>query len=296
MPSIADHDNVSLVIIGCGTPSPTPERFGSCFVLKVGDECLMFDCGPASTYKMVALGMAPTDIHHLFFTHHHFDHNVDYPCFLLSRWNHELPDMPLLKVYGPPPIRLITEKLIGPEGAFADDWRARVEHPASQAVYVARGGQLPRPKPWYDVTEIKAGDHIETEHCRVTAGHAVHLQPFLQCLCYRIEWAGGSIVISGDAGRDSGLVDFARGADTIVVNVWDHQTNMSVTLLSGFCGTLDAADLARSAGAKRLILAHQGPNITRPGSMERAIADMALVFSGELVFGEEFMQVDLESI
>ena len=34
---------------GTPTPTPTPTRFGSSHVLKLGDQLLMFDCGPATT-------------------------------------------------------------------------------------------------------------------------------------------------------------------------------------------------------------------------------------------------------
>jgi ribonuclease Z len=288
-------EKASLLIVGCGTPTPTATRFGSCLVLTIGDERLMFDCGPAATYKMVASGIAPTDVHHLFFTHHHYDHNADYSCFLLCRWDHERPGVFPLKVYGPEPTADITAKLIGPQGAFADDYRARMEHPASQAVYASRGGSLPRPAPSFEVVDIAAGTTIQTHRSTVTAGHAVHLQPFLKCLCYRIEWNGGSLVITGDAGRNRDLEAFARGAGTLVVNVWDHQMNMSETLLSGFCGTLDAAQLGRAAGARRLIVTHQSPHLALPGSRERAISDMVTIFSGEIVFGEESMQIDLNA-
>lgn len=154
MASLEDQTPPRLWLVGCGTPTPTPARFGSCLVLRVEGEHLMFDCGPAATYKMVKAGVAPTDISHLFFTHHHYDHNADTPCFLLCRWDHERPGVPRLKVHGPPPTALITERLIWPEGAFNDDWRARVEHPASQAVYAVRGGQVPRPPP-----PVRRGGH-----------------------------------------------------------------------------------------------------------------------------------------
>ncbi len=286
--------DVKLFLIGCGTPTPTPERFGSSLVIKAANEHLMFDCGPATTYKMRRAGLLPTDVSHLFFTHHHYDHNVDYPCFLLCRWDHEKPAVPRLKVYGPPPTKLITERLIGSEGAFADDWRARVEHPASQEVYAARGGRVHRPAPLFDVEEIVAGTSITTQNCRVTSGKAIHLQPMLESLAYRVDWDGGSIVITGDTGRCSVVKELARNATTLAVNVWDHQEEMSSTLLSGFCGTLDAAEIAAAAGVRRLVITHQGPNLCRPGYMEKAVADMAAVFKGELIFGEELQILDLD--
>ena len=42
--------NPQVTIIGCGTPTPLPDRFGSSYVVQVGDEKLLFDCGPASTW------------------------------------------------------------------------------------------------------------------------------------------------------------------------------------------------------------------------------------------------------
>jgi ribonuclease BN (tRNA processing enzyme) len=42
-------------------------------VLDIDGEKVMFDCGPAATYKLVKSGLWPTDIDYLFFTHHHFD-------------------------------------------------------------------------------------------------------------------------------------------------------------------------------------------------------------------------------
>ena len=50
----------------------------------------MFYCGPAATHKLVKAGLYPTQVDNVFFTHHHFDHNIDYPCFLLCHWGQGL--------------------------------------------------------------------------------------------------------------------------------------------------------------------------------------------------------------
>jgi ribonuclease Z len=72
-----------LYILGAGTP--TPDRYGSAHVVELGAERFLFDCGPAATHKPAKAGLFPTEIDRLFFTHHHFDHDVDYPAFLLVR-------------------------------------------------------------------------------------------------------------------------------------------------------------------------------------------------------------------
>ena len=57
-----------LYIIGAGTPTPTPTRFGSAYVLEIEGEKIMFDCGPAATHKLVKAGLFPTLVDFLFFT------------------------------------------------------------------------------------------------------------------------------------------------------------------------------------------------------------------------------------
>ena len=55
-----------LNIVGAGTPTPTRDRWGTCFILEICDQRLMIDCGPASTFKMHRLGIPCTSVHNLF--------------------------------------------------------------------------------------------------------------------------------------------------------------------------------------------------------------------------------------
>ena len=133
---------VEVFVLGGGTPTPTEFRFGSAHALRIGDEVLMFDCGPAATHKLVKAGLYPTQVDNLFFTHHHFDHNIDYPCFLLCRWDQAAGKGQELNVYGPKLTEEITQKVIGVGGAFESDWQARINLPGSQRVFVNRGGTI----------------------------------------------------------------------------------------------------------------------------------------------------------
>ena len=55
----------NVFILGAGTPTPTTTRFGTSYVLQVGDDQIMFDCGPAATDKLVKSGLFPTKVTHL---------------------------------------------------------------------------------------------------------------------------------------------------------------------------------------------------------------------------------------
>jgi ribonuclease BN (tRNA processing enzyme) len=179
-----------LYIIGAGTPTPTPDRFGSAWVVDTGSDLVMFDCGPAATHKLVKAGLFPTKIDNLFFTHHHFDHDADYPCFLLCRWDQSIGEEGLLKVRGPDLTAKITEGIIGEDGVFAHDWKARVGWEISQRVFVNRGGTLPRPAPVVDAQDIRADARIEGSDWEVRAAPAIHVQPFLDSLAGSVKTEG----------------------------------------------------------------------------------------------------------
>ena len=55
------RSSLRLHLLGCGYPPPygTGDRIrhGSAFLLEVGPELLLIDCGPATTYKMARMGI-----------------------------------------------------------------------------------------------------------------------------------------------------------------------------------------------------------------------------------------------
>jgi ribonuclease Z len=286
--------DLRLTLLGAGTPTPTPERFGSAEIVHVGPERLMFDCGPAATHKLVKAGIRPTDVDHLFFTHHHFDHDVDYPCFLLCRWDQGAGLERTLQVYGPGPTARLTAALIGAGGAFEHDWQARINFPTSQAVFVRRGGTLPRRPPKADALDIAPGWTIETDHWRVTAALAEHVQPWLDSLAYRVDTDAGSVVITGDTQPCASVLELARGADTLVSMCWDDDESMSEHgEYEAQTGIVGAATMARDAGVRRLVLTHMGAHISTPSVLEHWLARVRPIFPGEIVAGTELETVDL---
>lgn len=280
--------------MGAGTPTPSPKRFGTCYVAALDDELLMFDCGPASTHKLTRMGLWPTDVNHLFFSHHHFDHNVDYPCFLLCRWDQSTEKTPPLNVYGPTPTREVTELLIGPKGAFFPDWQARVEHPGSLEIYQSRGGRLPRRPPLVEVREIDGGESVNRGGWRVSCARVKHIEPWMPTLAYRLEFGGTSLVITSDTGYCRGIIDFARGADHLLVHCWDLQSRMRPAEAGMITGTLEAARIASEAGVSSLLLSHLGPRLDRPDDRKKAEDDIAGVFHGEFRFLDELSTIPLE--
>lgn len=256
----------------------------------------MFDCGPAATHKLVQSGLWPTEIDNLFFTHHHFDHDIDYPCFLLCRWDQSIGKENTLSVYGPTLTERITHGVLDKEeGIFAHDWIARVSHPLSQKIHVNRGGTLPRKPPVVYSRDIGPGTVKTSDKWEVTAAPAEHVQPYLDSLAYRLDTKGGkSIVFTGDTQPCDSVTELARDADVMLCMCWDDQEVMNEDGESfGQCGTTGAGRMAEAAGVKKLVLVHMGPHISQHGPLEKGIGDIREVYNGQVVYAEELMKLDV---
>ena len=283
-----------VTLLGAGVPTPTPRRFGSAYLLDVAGRCILIDCGPATTFKLTKAGRQAPEVSMLLFTHHHFDHNADYPCFVLTRWDQDVDQTPL-RVFGPPPTTALTRKLFeAPDGAYVCDWTARVEHPGSQRVFANRGGRLPRTAPKIDATDIDATFALGEAGFSVRAADTVHVQPYLESVAYRIDSDGASIVFSGDTEPVDSVVELARGADMLICMCWDTDRAMEADGLSGgMTGTTSAGKLAERAGVRTLVLTHVSAHLDSPAVREEGLRDVASVFGGRVVFGEELLSLDV---
>lgn len=287
---------MKITILGCGTPTPVPEAYGSSWLVEANGQKLLFDCGPATTHKLVKAGVSPVEVDHLFFTHHHFDHDSDFPAFVLTRWDQNVPRDRVLNVYGPPFTREFVEGVIdGEKGLFRKDWIARVRHPVSQVTYTDRGGVLPRKKPMLTVREIGPGELVQGDGWRVLVGRAEHVQPYLDSVAYRVEAGGRSIVLTGDTRPCESITELSRGADALVMMCWESLEQMERTGHEFSCASVKTAtETAKAAGVKQLVMVHIGVRLRRPEMIERRQAEAdAVGFSGRIIWGEELMEVPL---
>jgi ribonuclease Z len=97
-------------------------------------------------------------------------------------------------------------------------------------------------------------------------------------------------VFSGVSGPSDEVAELARGADVMVCMCWDRQSAM---VASGegegntMLGTTQAGVLAARADVETLVLSHINAHLDSPGVREDGIRDVAAVFDGTVVFGEE---------
>ena len=106
-------------------------------------------------------------------------------------------------------------------------------------------------------------------------GHASHVQPFLECLAFRLDSDEGSICYSGDSGLCEEMVALARGCD-VLIHMNHHFSGTEPTpSYRAACGNhRDNALLAQRAGVKTLVLTHLLAQIDQPGVRERIMHEI----------------------
>ncbi len=288
---------MELTLLGTGTPAPLMHRAGSSYLVRLGDEALLFDCGPGSVRRLLRKGVSPAQITALFLTHLHYDHCADYGYLVLNRWDQGSGKIAELDVFGPPPTAHMTELLFSGDGVYGPDLAGRTQHPGSEFVYEMRGGVLPRKRPAPRVSEVAGGDTIDRPGWTVTVAEVVHCQPQLSCLAYRLDAGAQSIVFGGDTAPTPRLTRLAKGADVLLHMC--HMINGVVTderITSCCSGHLDAARTASEAGVRTLVLVHITEQLEQPGIKERVLHEAAEIFRGQIIFGEDLMDVPLTQI
>ncbi|NCF29046.1 MAG: MBL fold metallo-hydrolase [Gammaproteobacteria bacterium] len=283
---------MEIQLLGTGTPTPSLKRMSSGYLVRVANDVILFDHGPGAYHRMLEAGVAATDVTHVFFSHLHYDHCLDYGRLLITHWDQGAGSVPELKVYGPPFITRMTELLIAEDGVLGPDIEARTAHPLSQVIFEARGGHLPRERPRPVVTELLSGDVAEGDGWRVTARSVRHVQPHLDCYGYRLECADGVFVYSGDSGPCKAMEELARGCDVLVhMCHYLSGTELGKEFAEGCMGHLELAALGRDASVKNLVLSHLTEQMDRPGVRERIVREMSEIYSGNLFLGEDLMKI-----
>lgn len=281
-----------VTLLGTGTPAPSLERAGSGYFIEVGSDRLVWDHGPDAHHRLLQSGRRAVDVTHAFFTHLHYDHCMDYGRLVLQRWDQGADRIPELQVYGPPPLARMTEQLFGEDGVYGPDIRARIEHQSSIDVFKARGGAVPRKRPAPRVREIKPGDVIEGNSWKVRVAEATHVQPYLQCLAFRLDAPDGSLCYTGDSGSSDEIVELAKGCDILIhMNHYFSGTAPSPAYRAACGNHKDNAVVAQRAGVKTLVLTHLLAQIDHPRIREQIVHEIQQVFSGKVVWGEDLMEL-----
>jgi len=279
-------------LLGTGTPTPSLRRMCSGYVVRAGGSTIVFDHGFGAHHRLLELGIAPTEVSHAFVSHHHYDHMGDLARLVLTRWDQGAARIPELLVYGPPPLARIGERLWGEDGAFGPDIISRTRNEVSLDVYRARGGTGERPPPRPVVRELAPNETVEGEGWAVRSAGVAHFGPHLVSYGYRLDCAQGSFVYSGDTGPCAAMERLAQDCDVLVhMCHYLSGTSPSKAFAQSVTGHMELAQLAEKARVRTLVITHVTEQMDRPGVRERVVAEMSRAYRGNIVFGEDLMEI-----
>jgi ribonuclease Z len=264
------------------------------YVLEIGADTIVFDHGFGAHHRLLELGIPPTQVTHFFCSHLHYDHMGDLPRLLLTRWDQGAGKIPDLKIFGPPPIIDVCASLFNQGGAFWPDLVARTEHMCSVSIYHARGGEGERKKPNPEIIEMRPNQVIQGNGWSVKAVGVAHFGPQLTSYGFRFESKEGVFVYSGDSGPCASMERLAEGADVLVhMCQYLSGTQLCEEFAESCMGHLELAQLAKKANVRTVVISHVTEQIDQPGIREKMIHEMAAIFSGNIIFGEDLLEIPI---
>ncbi len=274
-------ESPTLVLLGTGTPAPTPERMGPAAAVVVGKRVFLFDAGIGVERRLAGAHLPVTGVTAAFITHLHSDHVLGLPDLIFSSWVYGRSKP--FGLYGPPGLRDMVDHLYA---AFSEDIRIRttgLEHQSPGGYRVT-------------VHEIRPGVVYDSGGVRVRA-FQVHHGAWRYAYGYRIDTPDRSIVISGDTRPSEELIRQATGVDILV-----HEVQLPAAVSPSGRTDVDwpryvseyhttaaqLGELAARANPHLLVFTHNGR-----GSIA-AVADSIITAVGRSFHGRVVMGRDLD--
>ena len=230
-PLATPAQSLKVTLLGTGAPPPVQDRFGPSTLIEAGTEKIIIDVGRGTSQRIWQLGIPLGKVTAVLLTHLHSDHTVGIPDLWLTGWlnNRFGSRREPFQIYGPAGTADLMANL---EKAYDWDIKTREadEKLAPQGIAVA-------PK------DVTAGVVFERNGVKVTAFDTDHGDLIKPTLGYRLDFAGHSVVLTGDTRPSDEIVRVSKGVDVMI-----HEVAFAKDEL-----------LAGNAGIKRVIDHHTSP-------------------------------------
>jgi ribonuclease Z len=290
---------LTITLLGTSAAIPSVDRGLSAVAVQREGETVLFDCGEGTQRQMMRYGVSFA-FHEIFFTHYHADHLLGLTGLLrtLGLQDRTAP----VTLYGPRGAARVLGAAVG-----LGIERNRFEVPI---IEVAAGQTLSRPD--YDIIVFATDHRADTvgyalvEHTRlgrfnperaralgipegplwgrIHKGEAIELAdgtrvepPQLVGEARR----GRKVVYTGDTRPCASVVTAAAGADLLVHEATFGEEERDRAVETGHSTAAQAAEVARQAGVRRLVLTHISPRYSRDAP--ELLAEARAVFPDSIV-------------
>src|SRR5256886_16507805 len=238
-----------------GGPRPRKDRGNTAHALVVDNVLYLVDCGSGVARQLVLAGIPLATLRHVFITHHHSDHNLDYGNVLVQAWASGLRTR--VDAWGPPPLPKMT-RLYFEMNAYDIDTR------------IADEGRPPLVPLVHAHQLTQVGVVMQDERVKVTTALVDH-PPVVPALAFRFDCPDRSIVFSVDTTKSANLLRLARGADLLVHEaLWvpavdrlvariPNAATLKKHIIASHTSVEDVGRGAPAAGGKTLRRSHLAP-------------------------------------
>lgn len=277
-----------VVMLGTGTPIPSPDRSGPAVAVIVDDAAYLFDAGAGVVRRAAAAGQAGVKafapaqpggqpsprFERVFITHLHSDHTLGLADAIFTPWiqGREAP----LDVYGPAGLARLVQSILDGNAA---DIRERIEAPAGPS----KDGWRAR------AHEVTPGEIFRDARVTVRA-FAVPHSKWPQAFGYRIDTPDRSIVISGDTVESDAVANACNGCDILIHEVISDAVFRAYPperqAYHGAAHTLatQVGRVATKGRAKLLVLTHV---LSHGVSDDVVLAEVRSTYAGRVVLAKD---------
>jgi len=227
------HATAELVVLGSGGRAPTRMRAVSSYLLRSRHGNLLLDPGEGTLRQMTLMGLSGSRIAAIFISNHRLDHCLGLPSIL----QHQQPTVER-------PIDIL----------FPRTSSAAMENLLQLAACAETAGIRLRP-----LDDGAVSDNGALLHVRGLAHE-------IPTLGLRWQADGVAFAFVPDTAPCAGARELARDADLLLCQADDLHNRAAIVRSRGLMTAREAAELARDAGARRLLLSHFQPGHEEPSA------------------------------
>jgi len=269
-------DGLHVVLCGAGSPLPDPARAGPCIAVIAGKRLFIVDVGAGSPRNLARMRIGASRVEGVFLTHFHSDHIDGLGELMMQRWVNGAHTTPL-PVHGP---EGVAEVVNGLNLAYRQDATYRVAHHGPETV--PPGGAGGRPYPF--TVPGDGRDHVVLDDAglEIRAFRVDH-EPIRPAVGYRFDYAGRSVVISGDTTKNVEVARASQGVDLLAHEALsmeiigllnrasetagaENLAKITGDILDYHTSPVQAAEIARDARVGHLLFYHIVPPMLAPGT------------------------------